>query len=89
MNTRKEEALGEIKKSIIKTQFVSMIAVTLIGLGIYGIFVAKGNAFHPVLNNQEVLNTMLVVGVILEIRHLFQPILLLKRYAHLKREIHV
>ena len=89
MNTRKEKELDEIKNNIIKTQFVSMIAVTLIGLGIYGIFVAKGNAFHPVLNNQEILNTMLVVGIVLEVRHFFQLIPLLKRYAQLKREIHV
>ncbi|MCB1983850.1 MAG: hypothetical protein H6936_09645 [Burkholderiales bacterium] len=89
MNTRKENELVEIKKSIIKTQFVSMIAVTLIGLGVYGIFVAKGNAFHPVLNNQEILNAMLVVGIILEIRHIFQLIPLLKRYAAFKRGVGV
>ncbi|MDR4515965.1 MAG: hypothetical protein MRK00_00985 [Nitrosomonas sp.] len=89
MNTRKEKELVEIKKSIIKTQFVSMIAVTLIGLGVYGIFVAKGNAFHPVLNNQEILNVMLAVGIILEIRHIFQLIPLLKRHAELKRGVGV
>ena len=89
MRKHKESELSDIKNSIIRTQFVSMIAMTLIGLGVYGIFVAKGNAFHPLLNNQDILNTMLVVGIILEIRHIFQLIPLLKRYSHLKRKHYV
>ncbi|GJL76910.1 MAG: hypothetical protein NMNS02_30160 [Nitrosomonas sp.] len=85
MNSRNVKELVAIRNSIIRVQFVGMLAAIFIGLGVYGIFVAKGNAFHPVLNNQEVLNAMLVIGIILEIRHLFQLVPLLKRHAALKR----
>lgn len=87
MDTRKEKELDEIKNSIIKIHLAGMIAVTLIGLAVYGIFVAKGNAPHPALNNQELLNVMLVVGIFLEAWHLFRLVPLLKQYAELKHEI--
>ncbi len=89
MHNRKERELSEIKNSIIRTQFVSMIAMLFIGLSVYGLFVAKGSAFHPALNNQYVLNTMLVAGILLEIRHIVQLIPLLKRYSRLKHQHYV
>ena len=84
MNSRKKELI-EVRSGIIRTQLVGMLAAIFIGLGVYGIFVAKGNGFYSVLNNQEVLNALLVIGIILEVRHLIQLVPLLKRHAELKR----
>jgi len=73
--------LTALRSGIVKIQLVGAVAAVCIGLAIYGLFVAKGNAFHPLLNNSELLSTLLVVGIFLEIWHLSKLIPLLKRYA--------
>ena len=37
-------------------------ASLLLGLGLYGKFAAKGNAFHPLLNDANTVNALLVLG---------------------------
>jgi len=34
----------------------------MLGLGLYAKFAADGDAFHPLLNNDSVVNSMLVAG---------------------------
>lgn len=38
----------------------------LVGLGIYGVFAARGNAFYPALNDMQVCYALITVGVIIE-----------------------
>ena len=85
MGTRKENERIEIRNGIIRMQIIGAIAALFLGLGIYGLYVAKGDAFHPLLNNYELVSAMLVVGIVLEIWHLSQLIPLLKQYAKFKQ----
>ncbi len=85
MSQRYENELTGLRRGIIKMQIVGMIAAVCIGLAVYGLFVAKGDAFHPLLNNSELLNTLLVSGIFLEVWHLSKLLPLLKRYAKHKQ----
>lgn len=56
-----------IQKQLIKYQLISTPAVILIGLGLYGLFGAQGDAFLPMLNDQGVVYSFLAGGIALEI----------------------
>ncbi len=54
-----------IEQSIIKYAAIDGIATLILGLGIYGKFIVQGDAFHPLLNNSNVVNGLIVVGVVI------------------------
>ncbi|GGX47767.1 hypothetical protein [Saccharospirillum salsuginis] len=56
-----------IQKQLLKYQLFSTPAVVLIGLGLYGLFGAQGDAFLPILNDQGVVYSFLGGGIALEI----------------------
>ena len=62
MEDRKEYELAQIQKKISLTSVIETPGVAMVGLGLYGKFGAKGNAFHPLLNDVEIVNGMLLVG---------------------------
>ena len=86
MGQNNETELKNIKKKIVRIQIIGVPAAILIGLGLYGIFGANGNAFHPVLNDRKVIYSMLVVGVILEIWQFSILMPLFKKQAGIVRE---
>ncbi|NVK38383.1 MAG: hypothetical protein HWE18_10685 [Gammaproteobacteria bacterium] len=51
-----------IAKEMQKIGIMDTPGAILVGLGLYGKFGANGNAFHPLLNDPSIINTMLVVG---------------------------
>lgn len=51
-----------IAKEMKKISIMDTLGVILVGLGLYGKFGANGNAFHPLLNDPDVINTMLILG---------------------------
>ncbi|SEM67270.1 hypothetical protein [Nitrosomonas marina] len=85
MRTRKENEGIEMQNNIVRMQIIGVIPTVFLGLGIYGLVVAKGDAFHPFLNNHDVVYTMLATGIVLEIWHLSKMIPLLKQYAEFKQ----
>ena len=56
-----------IQKQLLKYQLFSTPAVILIGLGLYGLFGAEGDAFLPILDDQGVVYSFLGGGIALEI----------------------
>lgn len=60
MNLKRRQQ--KIKKELITVLIVSFTAVLIFALGLYAKFVANGEAFLPILNNQLVVNIMLVLG---------------------------
>tara|TARA_R110001592_G_scaffold19513_2_gene79889 strand:+ start:220 stop:495 length:276 start_codon:yes stop_codon:yes gene_type:complete len=58
-----EERMTEINSEIIKITLLSALSNITIGLSIYAKFVADGEAFLPVLNNESVVNSMLILGI--------------------------
>ena len=46
----KEQRLKEIDREIVKVGIIDAPGTILVGLGLYGKFAARGEAFHPLLN---------------------------------------
>lgn len=57
-----QEERNKLKKEYTQTQIIGAPGMILIGLGLYGVFGAKGNAFHPILNDLNTCYAMLAVG---------------------------
>jgi len=61
----KAQQLKQNTYKMIKVQVMGSIGSILLGLALYGIFAAKGNAFHPLLNDPDVLYSMLITGAVI------------------------
>ena len=86
MVERNNQQLANIKREILKTQVFGIPAALLLGLGLYGLFAANGNAFHPLLETPNVVYGMLVTGAILEVLQMYRLIPLLKEQARIVSE---
>lgn len=53
---------SEFQKQLIKTQLIGAPGAMMLGLGLYGIFAARGEAFIDILNNRDVCMTLVVFG---------------------------
>ena len=63
MDTSREEELSQIKSKIIKINIIGYPGLILLGLGLYGLFGAKGDAFHPMLNDMKVVYGFIAYGI--------------------------
>lgn len=63
MQLDKEQKLKNIAKYINRIKIIGSTGPILIGLAVYGIWGADGNAFHPLLNDTDVTYSMLGIGV--------------------------
>jgi len=87
MISNNEDELNNIKKKIVKTQIIGAPGAILLGLGLYGLFGANGDAFHPLLNYISIVNSLLIVGVAIELWQLYVLIPLFKKQSKLSRLI--
>lgn len=78
MNPDITAELKNISKKIARTQIIGTPAAMLIGLGLYGLFVASGDAFHPLLNDKNIVYAILMAGLVLEIWQFYLLMPLLK-----------
>lgn len=62
MHMDKEERIKAIQKEIIKVSVLESPGTILLGLGLYAKFAANGDAFIPLLNNQDIVNAILILG---------------------------
>ena len=83
MNPNNEAELKHIKRRIILTQITGTPGAILLGIGLYGVFGAHGNAFHPLLNNKSVVAGLLVIGAAIEIWQFYVLIPLIKKQIKL------
>lgn len=67
MDSNSEAELKRLKKRIILLQVIGAPGAVLLGLGLYGVFGANGNAFHPLLNDKSVVAGLVIIGVAIEI----------------------
>ena len=81
MHSNNEQQLKAIKSKILQVQIFSAPGAILLGLGLYGIFGANGNAFHPSLNDMRVVYSLIAAGVTIEIWQFLQLLPLLKAQA--------
>ena len=54
--------LDQIRKKIILLQIIDFPAAVMLGLGLYARFGADGNAFIDLLNNRNIVDTLIGVG---------------------------
>ena len=83
MEDSKEYELAQIQKKISLTSIIETPGVAMVGLGLYGKFGANGDAFHPLLNDMDIVNGMLVVGGIIMVWGAARVMSLLKEQRRL------
>lgn len=87
MDTNNEEQLQNTKLKIVKIQMLGAPGLILLGFGLYGMFGAQGNAFHPLLNDQSVVYGMLAVGAVIQIWQYINVIPLLKKQSQIQKAL--
>jgi len=63
MRRNQSETAEDIQKKITLVALAETPGFILVGLGIYAKFATNGDAFHPLLNDPDVVNIMLGVGI--------------------------
>ena len=81
----RQEQLNDVNRKIFIINILGAPGAILIGLSLYAIFEADGNAFHPALNNLPIVYSMLVFGVAIEAWQLFKLLPLFKKRAALAK----
>ena len=77
------EKLVQINKKIVLTQAIGTPGAILLGLGIYGMFGANGDAFHPLLNDEIFVKNILIIGTVIEIWQFYVLIPLFKKRSEI------
>ncbi len=85
MNPDRNRELIDTKKQIIKIHILAAPGAIFLGLGLYGMFGANGNAFHPLLDDQTIVAALLLSGVAIEIWQFLALFPLLKKHGKLAR----
>lgn len=80
-----EEKIKELDKEIRKVGLIESPGSIMVGLGLYGKFAANGDAFHPLLNNMTIIDSMLVVGGLIMIWGTYKIISLSKEKMKLAK----
>jgi len=78
--------LESVNKELSKLKIIGYLSSVMLGLGLYGLFYADGNAFHPLLNNLNILYGLVTVGAAISIWETIVFIKLTKRKSKLIRE---
>ena len=58
----KEDEIKNIDKQIVMIAIMDTPGTILLGLGLYAKFGTNGDAFHPLLNDPNIVTSMLVLG---------------------------
>ncbi|MBE9564988.1 MAG: hypothetical protein IMF17_07055 [Proteobacteria bacterium] len=80
------EKLIQINKKIVLTQVIGTPGAILLGLGIYGMFGANGDAFHPLLNDEIFVKNILIIGAAIEIWQFYVLIPLFKKRSEIMQK---
>ena len=62
-----DQKIRELDKAITKVALMESPGTIILGLALYAKFAAEGDAFHPLLNNPIVVDSMLGVGALIMI----------------------
>jgi membrane protein implicated in regulation of membrane protease activity len=81
-----EQRIKEIDKKIIQVAIMDFPGAILLGLGLYAVFAADGDAFLPILNNQAVVYTILAVGAAIMLWGFLRTVGLIQERARLQKE---
>jgi len=81
----RQQQIKQVTNKIVKIQILGAPGAILVGLAMYAIFGANGDAFHPLLNNMDVVYSMLVIGVAIMAWEFLTFISLLRKKAELMK----
>ncbi len=81
-----EEKIKEIEKRIALIGVIDAPGAVLVGLGLYAKFEANGNAFHPLLNDMDIVHAMLGIGTAIMIWGLYRIVNLSNEKSRLRNE---
>jgi len=87
MFANKQEELDYITKKIVKIQILGAPGTIMLGLAFYAIFGAQGDAFHPLLNDMNVVYSMLGLGVVITVWEFMTFWKLIKQKKKLQSEL--
>ena len=83
MYISKDGELKRIQRKLLITSSIDAPGAILMGLGLYGVFGADGNAFIDILNYQDIAIGAIVVGGAIMAWALVKMVSLLKRRAEI------
>ncbi len=86
MLENKEDEIQRIEKRIIVISILETPGAILLGLGLYGLFGADGDAFIEILNYREIAFAATIVGGAIMLWSIIAIIPLLKRKAQLAQQ---
>jgi hypothetical protein len=89
MNANTEAELKRLKRRIILTQVIGTPGAVILGLGLYGVFGTNGDAFHPLLNDKNIVAGLVIIGVAIEIWQFVVLIPLFRKQIKLMNERNV
>ena len=72
----------QAKSKIRKLHIIFGLTSIVIGLALYGLLAAKGDAFHPLLNDKSILYPMLAIGLVIDVFVTAKLVPLLKTYGN-------
>ncbi len=81
-----DQRMKEIDKEILKVNIIDVPGSILVGLGLYAKFVAEGDAFLPILNNQSVVYALLATGGAIMLWGGYKTFTLARERARLQEE---
>jgi hypothetical protein len=82
----KEQRIKEIDKQIAKVGIIDAPGSIMVGLGLYAKFIANGDAFLPILNDQSFVNMILVFGAAIMIWGAYRTFTLVRERARIQKE---
>ena len=82
----KQQQIKDITRKIVKVQILGAPGTILLGLALYAIFGANGDAFHPLLNDMDVVYSILIIGIVIMAWEFMTFISLIRKRAELTKE---
>lgn len=79
MKQDEDKDIENIQRKIKITGLIDTLGAIIFGLGLFAKFSAKGNHFHPVLDNESVVTALLVIGAAIMIWGVSRVFLLSKK----------
>ena len=86
MHSSKEEELKQVQKELLILNIIDMPATVLVGLGLFAVFGADGDAIPSLLNDKNLAYGAIVVGGSIMAWCLVKMFPLLKKRAQLANE---
>ncbi|PKM30823.1 MAG: hypothetical protein CVV07_06290 [Gammaproteobacteria bacterium HGW-Gammaproteobacteria-11] len=77
-----------IRKEIVLTQIAGLPGTLCLVLALYGLFIANGNAFHPLLNEPLMLYGLLLAGIVIEACCIIRTISMSRRLRNMNTANH-